>query len=74
MGHRGPTPAPGAPYPLAAPGGVWPPWPTPEATLRRTSSPRWKNPKYREPEEFRRRCGAENTREKRALRQAGICR
>src|SRR3954471_14128103 len=55
-------------------GRVWPPWPTSGKATSRTSSLRLKNPKYRLTEEFRRRCGTENTREKKTLRQAEICR
>src|SRR4051812_36757480 len=51
-----------------------PPWPTSGRATSRTSSSRGKNHKYRLKEEFRRRCGTENTREKRSLRQAEICR
>ena len=53
---------------------VWVPWPTSGSPLRHTSSPG--NPKtYRIIEGiFRRLCGTENNRERKALRQGEICR
>jgi len=55
-------------------GVVWPPWSTSDASLSRISSSR--EPKIGElrREEFRRRYEAENTRERKALRQTEICR
>ena len=55
-------------------GVVWPPWSTSDAALSRISSSR--EPKIGESrrEEFRRRYEAENTRERKTLRQTEICR
>ena len=53
---------------------VWRPWPTSDIAPSRISAP--ENPKHggAEREIFRRRYGAENHRERKALRQAEICR
>src|SRR3954469_23734520 len=53
-------------------GRVWPPWPTSGRATSRTSSLRLENPKNRLAEEFRRRCGTKNTREKRTLRHRNL--
>jgi len=71
---RGPHPPQARVDPWPRLGRVWPPWPTSGSPLSRISSPRKPNTGGIITEEFRRRCGAENTREKRALRQAEICR
>ena len=55
-------------------GCVWPPWPTSDGDLSRISSPREPKVKGRKIEVFRRRYEAEDTRERKALRQTGICR
>ena len=72
---------PGGPHPLLARPSlelreqvVWPPWPTSCRAPSRTSSPRKPKNFYGELELFRRRHEAENHREKKALRQAEICR
>src|SRR3954453_10290376 len=57
VGHRGPTPAPGAAGPCQARlGRVWPPGPTSGRATSRTSSSRGKNPKNRVVEAFLRCC------------------
>ena len=55
-------------------GCVWSPWATPDGDLWRISSPREPKVGGRRREVFRRRYEAENTRERKALRQTGICR
>ena len=74
MGHRGPTPPPGAGSPRPRQKVVWPPWRTPGSPLWRILSSR--NPKTRgaTTKRFRRLCGAENTKRKRSLRQTDFCR
>ena len=52
-------------------GYVWPPWPTSDGDLWRISSSREPKVGGRHREEFRRRYEAENTRERKALRQTG---
>ena len=47
-------------------GRVWPPWPTSGSPLSRISSPRKPKTGRTITEEFRRRCGAENTRERKS--------
>ena len=52
-------------------GHVWPLWPTTDGDHSRISSSREPKVKESHREEFRRRYEAENTREKKALRQTG---
>ena len=55
-------------------GVVWPPWPTSSDALTRISSPRKPKTRGATRNIFCRRCEAENTRERKALRQREICR
>ena len=55
-------------------GFVWPPWPTSDGDLSHISSPREPKVGGRRRTVFRRRYEAENTRERKALRQREICR
>ena len=55
-------------------GHVWPPWPTSDEDLSCISSSREPKVEESHEEEFRRRYEAENTRERKALRQTEICR
>ena len=52
-------------------GCVWSPWPTSDGDLWHISSPREPKTEERHTEVFRRRYEAENTRERKALRQTG---
>ena len=76
--RRGATRAPHLPQARARArprlGMVWPPWPTSGDALPRISSPRKPKTRGATRNIFRRRCEAENTRERKALRQREICR
>ena len=73
MGHRGPTPPPGAGSPRPRQQVVWPPWPPPGTPLWSILSSR--NPKTQgvTTERFRHLYGAENTETERSLRQTDFC-